>query len=179
MKRIILSFSLLLLFILSGCTKTNTTVRLDTYLDLTNVAYTYDMNGLNYVVNQHNDDYYFVITEGDKTYEGALKSNTYYGKRVDGTWYKIDQDKPMYDDYRLQVLTFKTNALDDIDIIKNDTEINVENTVRAGAQLFHYSSELRVTYLTLTHDGSKVTDVVATLENLDSGAKYPYRIQMI
>jgi M6 family metalloprotease-like protein len=164
---------------LSGCTNKSEDARLDDYLDLSSIAYTYEMNGINYVVNQFKDDFYFVVTEGDKTYEGALLANTYYGKTLDGAWYEIDHDNPLFDDYRLQVLTFKTDALAEIDIIKSDTEITVENTMRAGAQLFHYSSDLRVTYLSLTHNGSTVTNVVATIENLSTGVQYPYQIEVI
>ena len=164
---------------LSGCTNKSEDARLDDYLDLSSIAYTYEMNGINYVVNQSNDDFYFVVTEGDKTYEGALLANTYYGKTLDGAWYEIDHDNPLFDDYRLQVLTFKTDALAEIDIMKRDTEITVENTMRAGAQLFHYPSDLRVTYLNFTHDGSSVTNLVATIENLSTGVQYPYQIEVI
>lgn len=164
---------------LSGCTNKGEDARLDDYLDLSSIAYTYEMNGINYVVNQSKDDFYFVVTEGDKTYEGALLANTYYGKTLDGAWYEIDHDNPLFDDYRLQVLTFKTDALAEIDIMKRDTEITVENTMRAGAQLFHYPSDLRVTYLNFTHDGSSVTNLVATVENLSTGVQYPYQIEVI
>ncbi|MDY0346962.1 MAG: hypothetical protein RBQ70_04760 [Acholeplasma sp.] len=179
MKRFLLTCTLLVLLMLSGCTNKSEDARLDDYLDLSSIAYTYEMNGINYVVNQFKDDFYFVVTEGDKTYEGALLANTYYGKTLDGAWYEIDHDNPLFDDYRLQVLTFKTDALAEIDIIKSDTEITVENTMRAGAQLFHYSSDLRVTYLSLTHNGSTVTNVVATIENLSTGVQYPYQIEVI
>ena len=164
---------------LSGCTNKSEDARLDDYLDLSSIAYTYEMNGVNYVINQFSDDFYFVVTEGDKTYEGALVANTYYGKTLDGAWYEIDHDNPLFDDYRLQVLTFKTDALAEIDIMKRDTEITVENTMRAGAQLFHYPSDLRVTYLNFTHDGSSVTNLVATVENLSTGVQYPYQIEVI
>lgn len=179
MKRFLLTCTLLVLLMLSGCTNKSEDARLDDYLDLSSIAYTYEMNGINYVVNQSNDDFYFVVTEGDKTYEGALLANTYYGKTLDGAWYEIDHDNPLFDDYRLQVLTFKTDALAEIDIMKRDTEITVENTMRAGAQLFHYPSDLRVTYLNFTHDGSSVTNLVATVENLSTGVQYPYQIEVI
>ena len=179
MKRFLLTCTLLVLLMLSGCTNKSEDARLDDYLDLSSIAYTYEMNGINYVVNQSNDDFYFVVTEGDKTYEGALLANTYYGKTLDGAWYEIDHDNPLFDDYRLQVLTFKTDALAEIDIMKRDTEITVENTMRAGAQLFHYPSDLRVTYLNFTHDGSSVTNLVATIENLSTGVQYPYQIEVI
>ena len=48
-----------------------------------------------------------------------------------------------------------------------------------GAQLFHYPSDLRVTYLNFTHDGSSVTNLVATIENLSTGVQYPYQIEVI
>jgi M6 family metalloprotease-like protein len=179
MKRFLLTCTLLVLLILSGCTNKSEDARLDDYLDLSSIAYTYEMNGINYVVNQFKDDFYFVVTEGDKTYEGVLLANTYYGKTLDGAWYEIDHDNPLFDDYRLQVLTFKTDALAEIDIMKRDTEITVENTMRAGAQLFHYPSDLRVTYLNFTHDGSSVTNLVATIENLSTGVQYPYQIEVI
>ena len=179
MKRFLLTCTLLVLLMLSGCTNKSEDARLDDYLDLSSIAYTYEMNGINYVVNQFKDDFYFVVTEGDKTYEGVLLANTYYGKTLDGAWYEIDHDNPLFDDYRLQVLTFKTDALAEIDIMKRDTEITVENTMRAGAQLFHYPSDLRVTYLNFTHDGSSVTNLVATIENLSTGVQYPYQIEVI
>ena len=124
---------------LSGCTNKSEDARLDDYLDLSSIAYTYEMNGINYVVNQFKDDFYFVVTEGDKTYEGVLLANTYYGKTLDGAWYEIDHDNPLFDDYRLQVLTFKTDALAEIDIMKRDTEITVENTMRAGRTIISLS----------------------------------------